>query len=78
MSQRVRFAGRVVRMERDGFGVVQFDDAIGANTHGIFSQETSDPGLPFERLKRGAHVTGTAEVDEHAVAAVKTIEIASD
>ncbi len=75
MTERVQFAGTVVRVERDGFGVVEFDQAIGANTHGIFSVATSEPGLPFAQLKRGIHVTGTAEVDDRELAAVKTIKI---
>ena len=36
MVERVDFAGKVVRIERDGFGVIEFDRSIGANTHGIF------------------------------------------
>lgn len=75
MSERRNFAGEVVRIERDGFGVIRFDRALGANTHGIFSTQTSDPGFPFAQLRAGMHVTGSAEVDERDLAAVKTVEL---
>jgi hypothetical protein len=77
MGDRVGFHGKVVRIERDGFGVVEFDEAIGAsaNTHGVFSTTVSEPGLPFGRLKPGVQVTGTAEPGERDLAAVKTLEV---
>jgi hypothetical protein len=77
MTEKLPFKGKVVRLERDGFGVVEFDDKIGstANTHGIFSTVVSDPGLPFNRLRPGVHVRGTAEPGESDLAAVKTLEI---
>jgi hypothetical protein len=73
MADRRDFAGKIVRLERDGFGVIEFDQALGANTHGIFSSSTSEPGFPFARLKEGMHVNGTAEVDDRDLAAVKTL-----
>jgi hypothetical protein len=75
MGQKVRFEGIVVRVEPDGFGVVKFDDAIGANTHGIFSPSTSDADLPFRSLKPGMHVTGTAEIGSEDLAAVRSVRI---
>ena len=77
MSERVGFAGTVVRVERDGFGVVQFDRSIGAsaNTHGIFSTAVSEPSLPFARVKPGAKVSGTAEPGDRDLATVKTLEV---
>jgi hypothetical protein len=78
MAERVEFAGTVVRVERDGFGVVKFDRAIGAsaNTHGIFSTAVSEPDLPFSRLKPGIKVSGTAEPGDRDLATVKTVDIA--
>ena len=75
MGERVQFAGTVVRVERDGFGVVQFDKALGANTHGIFSRSISEPGLPFADLRKGVHVSGEAEVDEKDLAAIKNLRV---
>ena len=77
MSDKLPFKGKVVRIERDGFGVVEFEHTIGtsANTHGIFSTVVSEPGLPFARIKAGVHVTGTAEPGEHDLAAVKTLAV---
>ena len=76
MPERRPFNGEVVRLERDGFGVIRFDEALGANTHGVFSTSVSDPGLPFSQLKPGVQVTGTAEVGDRDLASVKTLEIA--
>ena len=76
MADKVQFQGTVVRVERDGFGVIEFDQAIGANTHGIFSTTTSDPEFPFGRIKTGMHVSGVAEVDEKDIAAIKMVELA--
>lgn len=73
MADRRNFAGKIVRLERDGFGVIEFDQALGANTHGIFSSSTIEPGFPFARLKEGMHVSGTADVDDRDLAAVKTL-----
>lgn len=68
------FSGTVVRIEPDGFGIVEFDEKVGANTHGVFSTIISST-LPFRDMKPGAHVSGLAEVSDRDLAAVKTIEI---
>jgi hypothetical protein len=75
MGNKVTFEGIVIRVEPDGFGVVKFDPAIGANTHGIFSPSTSDADLPFRDLKPGMHITGTAEIDHEDLAAVRSVRI---
>lgn len=77
MSERHDFEGTVVRIEPGGFGVVVFDEALGANTHGVFSSTLSDPGIPYKALRPGTHVRGTAEVDEHELAAIKSLEVTS-
>lgn len=69
-----KFAGKVVRIEADGFGIVEFDGKVGANTHGIFSTTISST-LPLPRLKPGVHVSGTVEVDNRDLAAVKTLSV---
>lgn len=78
MSNNLPFAGTVVRIERDGFGIVRFDQPVGpsANTHGVFSASLSS-SLPFRQLKPGVHVTGTAEADDRDLAAVKTLTVES-
>lgn len=75
MGDKVAFEGIVVRVEPDGFGVVKFDRAIGANTHGIISPSTSDPNLPFRDLKPGMHISGTAEASDEDLAAVRSVRI---
>jgi hypothetical protein len=77
MTEKLPFKGKIVRIERDGFGVVEFDSSIGlsANTHGIFSTALSEPGLPFGRLKPGVQVIGTAEPGDRELATVKTLEV---
>jgi len=75
MVERVEFAGKVVRLERDGFGVIEFDHSIGANTHGIFSTVVSEPSLPFDRLKPGIKGFGTAEPGDRDLATVKTLRV---
>ena len=72
---KMSFEGTVVRVEPDGLGVVKFDEKIGANTHGIFSTSISEPGLPLKSLRPGVHVSGTADVDSHDLAAVKTLQV---
>jgi hypothetical protein len=73
----IQFSGTVVRVERDGFGVVRFDQPIGAraNTHGIFSTTISSSALPYRDLKPGVHVTGIAEATERDIAAVKVLRV---
>ena len=68
------FSGRVVRCEPDGFGIVEFDNMVGANTHGVFSTIISST-LPSRGIKPGAHVSGLAEVSDRDLATVKTIEL---
>jgi len=73
-NEQKPFSGTVVRIEPDGFGIVEFDEKVGANTHGVFSTIISST-LPFRDMKPGAHVSGLAEVSDRDLAAVKTIEI---
>ena len=73
----VPFTGTIVRVEPDGFGVVQFSQPLGlqANTHGVFSL-TLGSTVPYgPELKPGAAVSGTAQVDQHNLAAVKNLEV---
>jgi hypothetical protein len=82
--QSIAFSGTVLRFERDGFGIIQFDQPIGpsSNSYGIISNSTGttvvypDPSTHYT-LKPGTRVTGTAEADERDVAAVKTVTIKS-
>ena len=75
MSQEQKpFSGTVVRIEPDGFGIVEFDNVVGANTHGVFSTAISST-LPFPAMKPGMHVSGTAETSIRDLAAVKTITL---
>lgn len=74
MSDEKHFAGEVVRVEASGFGVVRFDNALGANTHGVFSTDLSTFRLPVTQITQGMHVQGTAEVDDRAIAAIKIID----
>jgi hypothetical protein len=73
-APEVKFSGTVVRVEADGFGIIEFDRPIGpsGNTVGIFSSSTSS-SLPFSTLRPGVHVTGTAEAGERDAAAVKAV-----
>jgi hypothetical protein len=68
------FSGIVVRVEPDGFGIVEFDNKVGANTHGVFST-TIGSTVPFLRVKPGMHVSGIAEASDKDLAAVKTLEL---
>ncbi len=75
MEQKQKpFSGTVVRVEPDGFGIVEFDNMVGANTHGVFSTIISST-LPSRGMKPGVHVSGLAEVSDRDLAAVKTIEL---
>lgn len=77
MSDKLQFEGRVVRVEADGFGVVEFDKQIGANTHGVFSTDLSTFKLPIGKIRQGMHVAGLAEVDEREIAAIRIISVGS-
>jgi hypothetical protein len=77
MSDKFEFAGTVVRVEGDGFGVVRFDSPHSANTHGYFSGSTMTSVLPLAHLKPGTHVFGTAVSSTNDFAEVKTIKIGS-
>jgi len=77
MSEIVKFSGRVMRKEADGFTVVRFDMPIGpsANTHGLISNSTGTVSGSLVTLKPGVHVAGTAEADEHDLASIKTVRV---
>jgi hypothetical protein len=79
MADAIEFTGTVLRVERDGFGIVEFDAPIGPVAdqlvaNGVFST-TITSTLPYVELKPDVHVSGTAEVDEHNIAAVKTLRL---
>ena len=76
MGEKHDFEGTVVRVERDGFGIVEFSTVFGGTTHGLFSTTISEPGFPFARVKTGMHVKGIAEFDDKELAAIKKIELA--
>jgi uncharacterized protein YjbJ (UPF0337 family) len=71
----VEYVGRVVRVEPDGFGIIEFDGPIGVsgNTHGVISSSTSSV-VPLGELRPGVHVKGTAESDPQEVASIKTVD----
>jgi hypothetical protein len=73
------FTGTVLRIERDGFAIIRFDQPIGpsANNLGLISSSTGTTvmGGFFFHLKPGVHVKGTAEPVPNDVASIKTIAI---
>jgi hypothetical protein len=71
---QIPFSGTVVRIEPDGFGIVEFDHRVGANTHGVFST-TIGSTVPFRQVKPGMHVSGFAEGSDKDLAAVKTLRV---
>jgi hypothetical protein len=73
-QQQKRFSGTIVRIEPDGFGIVEFDQRLGANTHGVFST-TIGSSVPFRQVKQGMHVSGFAEVSDKDLAAVTMLEL---
>jgi hypothetical protein len=68
------FSGIVVRIEADGFGIVEFDRQLGANTHGVFSTAIGST-VPFRQVKAGVHVSGFAEPSNKDLAAIKTLHL---
>jgi hypothetical protein len=76
--EKQNFKGTVLRIEPNGFGIIQFDVPIGpsANTHGVFST-TLGSTAPYKELKPGVHVTGQAkpEADARKLATVETLKI---
>ncbi len=76
MTQPIKFEGKIVRVERDGFGIVEFGAALGANTHGVFSTRTSDKLPPLRTLREGLAVTGIAEASDADLAKVKILDLA--
>jgi hypothetical protein len=73
-NEQRRFSGTIVRVEPDGFGIVKFDQRVGANTHGFFST-TIGSTVPFRQVKPGMHVSGFAEASDKELAAVKTLQL---
>lgn len=74
MPSEKDFSGTVVRVEADGFGIVEFDGPSQGNTHGVFSTSISDmPSL--RRLKPGVHVSGIAQFDDRDMAAVRKLSV---
>jgi hypothetical protein len=78
----LKFTGTILRLELDGFGLVQFDEPLGphANSYGVISSSTGTatmPGTLFLELKPGVRVVGTAEPNDRDVASVKTITVGS-
>jgi hypothetical protein len=76
MPDQLKFAGTVVRVEADGFGIIKFDHPIGpsGNTFGVVSSSTSS-SQPLRDLRPGVHVVGTAEPDKRDAAAIRTLKI---
>jgi hypothetical protein len=74
----IRFTGKVVRFEADGFGIIAFDHPIGpsSNALGIVTSSTTSIS-PLAALRPGVEVEGTAEADERNVASIKTFQIVS-
>ncbi|MBX9908845.1 MAG: hypothetical protein K2Z25_09035 [Beijerinckiaceae bacterium] len=77
MGQPVKFEGTIVRIERDGFGIVEFSSSVGANTHGLFSTTTSESLPPLKQLRTGLSVTGVAEAGGNDLAKVKILDVVS-
>jgi len=73
--EKQTFTGTVIRVEPNGFGIIQFDAPIGpsANTHGVFSISLGSTA-PFRELRPGVHVEGEArpEPDHRKLATVET------
>ena len=81
MTEFTPFTGYILRVESDGFGLVQFDSPIGpcANSIGLISQSTQTE-FPFKhtkstRIKVGMRVEGIALADKRDVAAIKSLTI---
>jgi hypothetical protein len=76
-ARPVQYSGTLVRIESDGFGIIQFDEPIGpsANTFGVISNSTATVVHSGTILRPGVHVHGTAEADERDIAAVKTVTV---
>jgi hypothetical protein len=76
--EKQNFTGTVLRIEPNGFGIVQFDAPIGpsANTYGVFSI-TLGSTAPYTELKPGVHVVGQAkpESDARKLATIETLSI---
>ena len=77
MADTIEFTGKVLRVERDGFGIVEFDEPIGSSANGIFSTTISS-SLPIVGLRAGDRVSGTAEINDRDLAAVKTLQKAEN
>jgi hypothetical protein len=71
-----KFTGKLVRIEADGFGIIEFDAPIGpsSNTMGIVTSSTTTIS-PITSLVPGARVLGVAEADERNLASIKTFEL---
>jgi hypothetical protein len=74
----IKFTGRVIRFEPDGFGIVMFDYPIGpsSNTLGIVTSSTTAIS-PLSDIRPGVNVEGTASADEHNVASIKEFRVVS-
>ena len=76
---RADFTGTILRIEPNGFGIVRFDAPVGpsANAYGVFST-TLGSTAPYQELKPGVHVVGTAtpESDTRKLATVLDITLA--
>lgn len=75
MGQPVPFEGKIVRIEPDGFGIVEFAPSVGANTHGLFSTTTSESLPALRTLKAGMTVKGIAETNEADLAKIKVLKL---
>jgi len=77
MSDKVTFSGKVVRIERDGFAVIHFDQPLGpsANSYGLISSSTGTTSVPYPAIIPGVKVIGTAEPSDRDLASIKTITV---
>lgn len=72
------FHGKVISVEPDGFGMVEFEKEIGAAKHGFFNPKTINVGKLHATLKLGTKIEGDVVLTKGTVLEVFKLNLNSD
>jgi len=75
MSKK-HFNGKVIRVEPDGFGMVEFENEIGSAKHGFFNANTINVGKLHATLIPGTQIEGDVALTKGDVLEVLELDLA--
>lgn len=77
MKEHRTFEGKIVDIESDGRGIVEFDEALDGASYGYFTSNTANVGIIHATLRVGQRVTGLVDIGGGEILPVLKLEDAS-